>query len=207
MLGGMQHTEVLAYMDDLLIPSETVGDGLRILERVLVLMEQAGLKINLSKCSFLQTSINYLGHELSAGGVRPGEKKIAAVENFPIPTDVHSVRQFLGLAGYFRKYVKGFAKIARPLTELTKKNKMWHWSDDQQKAFLQLKESLISRPVLATYSSSAATELHTDACKIGVGAILLQQQTGASGDLSSILARLRPRKNKCITATSWRPWR
>ena len=98
MLGDMQNESVLAYMDDLLVPSTSVQSGIAQLERVLQLVADAGLKLNLAKCSFLKGKLEYLGHEISGDGVRPGDKKIQAVSNFPIPENAHGVRQFVGLA-------------------------------------------------------------------------------------------------------------
>ena len=96
MLGGMQNESVLAYMDDLLVPSTSVQSGIAQLERVLQLVADAGLKLNLAKCSFFKGKLEYLGHEISVDGVRPGDKMIQAVSNFPTPGNVHGVRQFVG---------------------------------------------------------------------------------------------------------------
>jgi hypothetical protein len=102
-------------MDDLLLPSSSVEEGLQLLNQVFELLDKAGLKLNLKKCSFLKTEIEYLGHHIGSGGITPGMKKTAAVNNFKRPTSVHEVRQFLGLAGYFRKFFRGFALVNRPI--------------------------------------------------------------------------------------------
>ena len=102
--------------------------------------------------------------------------KILAVNQFKKPQNVHEVRQFLGLASYFRKFIENFALVARPLTQLTKKNMSFKWAADQEHAFLALKEKLTSRPVLALYNPNSETEIHTDASKLGIGGILLQKQ-------------------------------
>ncbi|KXZ75922.1 hypothetical protein TcasGA2_TC031710 [Tribolium castaneum] len=179
MLGNMRHDQVLAYMDDLLIPSVDVATGLELLRKVLELIRDAGVKLKLAKCSFLQEKIDYLGHEISVEGIRPGQRKVDAVLKFPEPSDVHSVRQFMGLASYFRKFIRNFALLAKPLTNLTKKDVEWRWGEEQQDAFQRLRHLLSERPVLAAYNSSFSTELHTDASKIGVGGILLQRQPDA----------------------------
>lgn len=180
MLGNLTTSEVLAYMDDVLIPSDSVEGGIEKLRKVLERVREAKFKLNLKKCSFMKTTLNYLGHQVTMDGIQPGEVKTRAVKEFPTPTQVHQVRQFVGLASYFRKFVKNFALIARPLTELTKKNVPWRWENEQQAAFECLKEELCSRPILAIYRQGGETELHTDASKMGLGGILLQNQSDGS---------------------------
>nr|CAI5836698.1 unnamed protein product [Callosobruchus analis] len=175
-LGSLRFTTALAYMDDILIPSSTLEAGFEALEEIFSVFSNAGLTLRLAKCYFFRRSIEYLGHEISSEGVRPGKAKIIAVEKFPVPKNVHEVRQFLGLASYFRKYVKDFACIARPLTMLIKKNQAFLFGEEQVKAFKQLKEIICTRPVLAIYNPDLQTELHTDASKLGIGGILLQKQ-------------------------------
>lgn len=113
--------EILAFLDDLLLPSDSVESGLEMLESVLHKLKSENLKLNMNKCSFLQSKITYLGHEISADGIRPGESKLAAVSRFPTPKNVHEIRQFIGLCSYFRKFIFKFAVLARPLTNLKKK--------------------------------------------------------------------------------------
>lgn len=171
-----QEKQALAYMDDLIITSKNIQEGLEKLENTFKLLNNANLTLNVQKCFFFQTSIDYLGYEISYEGIRPGKSKIEAVENFPEPKNVHEVRQFIGLASYFRKFIKDFSIIARPLTELTRKTVTWKWSVDEQQAFETLKSKLVQRPVLALYNPQFKTELHTDASKIGLAGILLQKE-------------------------------
>ncbi|CAG9089257.1 unnamed protein product [Plutella xylostella] len=175
-LGSARYSEATAYIDDVLIYGRDKDECLNRLENVLKLLEKANLTLNLSKCDFLSDKVDYLGYEISAAGIRPGDKKINSVTQFPRPTDQHSVRQFLGLVGYFRKFIKNFAQVAHPLNKLLKKDSQWCWSDEQEKAFGELKERLTNRPILAIYDPSTETELHTDASKIGIGGILMQRQ-------------------------------
>lgn len=121
--------EVLAFLDDLLLPSSDVASGFEILEKVLSKLRSENLKLNMSKCEFLQNKITYLGHEISSDGIQPGEAKLTAVSHFPAPTNLHEVRQFLGLCSYFRKFIKNFAVIARPLSDLTKKKTLFGFGE------------------------------------------------------------------------------
>lgn len=183
-LGSLKFNTAVAYMDDILVPSKTVDDGLQKLEVIFDRIRAANLTLKLSKCHFFQTSVDFLGFEVSANGIRPGSKKTDAVHHFPVPKNVHNVRQFIGLASFFRKFIKNFATIAKPLTGLLKNNAPWKWGEEQHQAFENLKTQLVSRPVLALYNPSLYTELHTDASKWGVGGMLLQKQEG--GDLKPV---------------------
>lgn len=174
-LGSARFSDAMAYIDDVLVYGRDIDECLNRLEKILNLLEDAKLTLNLSKCQFLRDQIDYLGYEISAKGVRPGTKKIQCVLEFPRPIDQHTVRQFLGLVGYFRKFIRNFAALAHPLTKLLAKDTSWTWTDEQEAAFSTLKEKLVDRPVLAIYNPSAITELHTDASKLGVGGVLLQR--------------------------------
>lgn len=165
----------MVYMDDILIPAVNFSQGLSRLREVLELLRKGGLTLKLSKCHFFYDTIEYLGFEVSSGGIRPGNCKTESVSKFPPPKNQHELRQFLGLVNYFRRFVKNFAVIARPLTDLLKNSVMWTWTDKQIDAFECLKKHLINRPILALYNPDAETELHTDASKIGVAGILFQK--------------------------------
>lgn len=174
-LGSARYTEATVYIDDVLIYGKDKEECLNRFENVLQLLDKANLTLNLSKCEFLADKVNYLGYEISAAGIRPGDKKISCVIDFPRPTNQHTVRQFLGLVGYFRKFIRNFAQVAHPLNKLLKKDSLWCWTDEQEEAFKDLKERLIKRPILSIYDPTAVIELHTDASKLGIGGILLQK--------------------------------
>ncbi|CAH2220926.1 jg25639 [Pararge aegeria aegeria] len=176
-LGNLRYNVALAYMDDVLIPSRSFEEGLERLELVLKKFREAGLTLKPQKCYFFENNVDYLGFEISSEGVRPGIKKIESVKNFPKPKDVHNVRQFVGLASFFRRFIRNFGEIARPLTKLLKKNSVWEWSQAQEEAFKKLKHALISRPLLAMYNPTLETQIHTDASKHGIGSVLLQKQS------------------------------
>lgn len=167
---------ILVYMDDILIATATTCEGLRLLELVLKQLDETGLKLNLRKCSFLKSQVEYLGHTINSLGIAPGTRKTDAVKHFKEPKNVHEIRQFLGLAGYFRKFIQNFAIIANPLTQLTKKNVKWVWGPPQQNAFDLLKNKLSSKPILVPFDHKLETEVHTDASSKGLGGILIQKQ-------------------------------
>lgn len=133
-----------------------------------------GLDINWKKCKFLQRNVEFLGHVIGEG-VKPSLSKIKAVQGFPQPNTFKQLQSFLGLTGYFRKFVKDYAKIAYPLYEL-KEGQHFHFGQSQQLAFSRLKDVLSKDPVLRIYDPEAITELHTDASKQGYGAALLQRK-------------------------------
>lgn len=176
-LENLRFNSVVVYMDDILIPSVDFKDGLAKLKLVFEKIKNAGLTLKLSKCYFFELKIDFLGFEVTADGIRPGSRKIEAVQNFPTPKNIHNVRQFLGLASFFRRFIKDFAIMARPLSKLLKKNAPWNWNVEQEKAFQDLKSKLVSRPVLALFDPERECELHTDASKLVVGGILLQKQS------------------------------
>lgn len=145
------------------------------LEEILLLSRDAKLNLNLEKCSFGLRRVEYLGYILGQEEVRPGERKIKAIEEFPKPTSQHEIRRFLGLTSFFRRFVENFARIAAPLSRLLKKEQEFIWAEEQEQAFLNLKNNLLKEPVLKMYNPRAVrTELHTDASAVGLGALLIQ---------------------------------
>jgi hypothetical protein len=145
------------------------------LRLVLQWLERDQWKLKLSQCKFAQRSIAYLGHIISGQGVSTDPSKVQAIVDWPVPRSVKELRSFLGLAGYYRKFVKHFGIIARPLSNLLKKNTMFIWTSEHDAAFSALKASLSTAPVLALPDFSQPFALETDACDNGVGAVLMQQ--------------------------------
>lgn len=178
-------TAAVIFLDDILIPSQTVQKGLENLEQVFQLLRNEGLTLNFAKCTFLMAKVNYLGFEISKNKVQPGESKTKAIDEFPVPKTVRQIRQFIGLTGYFRRFVKDYAVIAKPLTNLTRQSVKWTWSDKEQKSFDTLKGELVKRPVLALYNPNAKTEVHTDASMYGLAGILFQEQS--DGNLHPVI--------------------
>ncbi|KAL4126303.1 hypothetical protein QTP88_010525 [Uroleucon formosanum] len=122
---------MIAYLDDICCFGNTFEEALTRLEEIFIRIEEAGLKLKTNKCTILGFEIELLGHKVSNLGVKPLEKNIKAITQFPIPTKVKDVRAFVGLTSYYRKYIKNFAKIASPLTDLTKKDNKFHWNKSQ----------------------------------------------------------------------------
>jgi len=166
---------VIIYLDDLIIPAKDESKCVERLMRVLLTASQYGLRINWKKSNLLVHQVEYLGHIVMNGTIRPSDKKIQAVTRFPELTTTKMVQSFLGLTGYFRKFVPLYATMARPLTQLLRDNAKFRFEIDQKDAFERLKRALTNDPVLKIYRLNAETELHTDASQYGLGAILLQR--------------------------------
>lgn len=163
------------YMDDILIPAESIEDGFERLALILDALNINGFTLNLDKCKFFQTKIEYLGRVIENGTVQPSKGKTLALQNAPVPTNVKQVRQFLGLAGYFRKFIRGFSTVVAPISSLLKKNVSWNWTAACNNAMKDVVNALTSPSFLCIYETERETELHTDASSIGVGAVLMQK--------------------------------
>jgi len=174
----------LVYVDDILIPASSNEEAYEKLEGVLKILEANNLTLNLTKCRFFQRKIDYLGREISSEGVRPGTHKVEAVLKSADPRNIKQVRQFLGLAGYFRKFVPNFAQRTAPLTNLLRKEVPWTWGEKESHAVREIRETLSGRPVLTLYDPSRETEVHTDASSLGLGAMLIQKD----GELRRVVA-------------------
>lgn len=180
--GAMNHTLagglrkfVIVFFDDILIYNRSLAEHVSHLRQVFQWLQADSWKLKLSKCTFAQTSIAYLGHVVSAAGVSTDPSKIQAVQDWPRPTSLKELRGFLGLAGYYRKFIKNFALIAKPLSDLLRKDSVFVWSFIQADAFSMLKKALCSAPVLALPDFSQPFHIETDACAVGIGAVLQQQ--------------------------------
>lgn len=148
-------------MDDIIIPSQTEEDGLEKLKRVLKVASEYGLNIKWKKCDMLRRKIQFLGYEIEHGKIRAAVSKTIDVKIFKQPTTVKQVERFLGLTGYFRKFVPNYALIAKPLNDLKRKNVKFEFGTQQQLAFEKLKEIITTRPLLVMHRYGAETEVHT----------------------------------------------
>ena len=166
--------EFVSVYLDVLAFSKTSEEHMMHLLQVLRRLREVGLKLNPKKCHFLRNQVTYLGHTITPSGLKPSSDHLLAVKNFPVPKDIKSLRQFLGLSLFYRRFVHSFAKIAEPLHQLTRKDTLFEWNIDCQQSFDCLKSKLIETPVLAYPNFSKDFCLETDASVKGLGAILSQ---------------------------------
>lgn len=174
-LHGFLDDFVVVYLDDIVIYSESMAEHLKHLRGVLARLRKHELYAKPSKCSFAQDRIDFLGHIVERGRIRMDPKKIQAIQEWKPPRDVHEVRSFLGLANYYRRFVKGYSEIARPLTNLTKKTETWGWTPQCQAAFEKLKGAIMTDPVLALPDMSKPFVVETDASDYALGGVLIQE--------------------------------
>lgn len=179
-LAGLEWDSCFVYLDDILIVSDRFEGHLKHVREVLERLRQAGLRLKPKKYLLLWEEVPYLGHVVSSAGIRPNPAKVEQVRCYPVPTDATKVRQFLGLASYYRRFIPDFARVAHPLHGLTKKNAVYYWTTDCDAAFNQLKECLITAPVLSypRFGPDQEFILETDASGVGLGTILTQDQEG-----------------------------
>jgi hypothetical protein len=163
---------VVVYFDDILIYSKSLEDHLRAVFNALC---DAHLYGNLEKCTFFTNRVAFLGYVVTEQGIEVDPAKIEAIENWPHPNMVTQVRSFLGLAGFYRHFVKDFGSIATPLNELTKKDVPFVWGDAQHEAFMILKDKLTHASLLQLPDFNKTFELECDASGIGLGGVLFQE--------------------------------
>jgi len=199
-LTGLNLEVCLAYIDDVLIFSKTLEEHLDRLELVLQRLQAAGLKLKASKCSIMQTQVSFLGHVLSSEGIATDPEKTRLITQWPVPTNLKELRSFLGISGYYRKFVEGYAAIAAPLNALMKKNTPFIWNDDCQSAFDTLKVALANPPVLTVPGDEDDIILDTDASDSSIGAVLSAVQNGVERPIAYAGRALNKNEsNYCIT--------
>ncbi len=177
-LRGLEYRFALIYIDDIIIFSKSIEDHLAHLEEVFRRLREANVKLNPKKCSFVKQKVDYLGHVVTPNGVEPNPEKVGVVRDFPVPNNLKELRAFMGLANYYRRFVKGFAHIASPLNALTKKGVKFEWSQSCSDAFDKLKRALVSAPILAYPDFKKEFLLFVDASSTGLGFTLAQNQGG-----------------------------
>ncbi|GJW95871.1 putative nucleotidyltransferase, ribonuclease H [Tanacetum coccineum] len=167
---------VIVFIDDILIYSRNKEEHANHLRIILELLRKEKLYAKFSKCDFWIHIVQFLGHLIDNQGLHVDPAKIEAVKNWTSPTTPTEVRQFLGLAGYYRRFIEGFSKIAKPLTKLTQKNKNYIWGEEQESAFQLLKQKLCEAPILALPEGNDDFVVYCDASLQGLGAVLMQRE-------------------------------
>jgi hypothetical protein len=165
---------VIVFIDDILVYSKSLEEHEDHLRIVLQILRDKKLYAKLKKCEFWLNQVVFLGHVVSKDGITVDPSKIEAVVSWDRPTNVSEVRSFLGLAGYYRRFVEGFSRIAAPLTHLTRKNAKFEWKEECEKSFQELKQRLVTAPVLTIPSSSGGFVIYSDASRKGLGCVLMQ---------------------------------
>ena len=200
-LAGLQWTNCLVYLDDVIVVGRTFEEHLQNLQDVFTRLRAAGLKLQPKKCHLCSPEVEFLGHVVSAEGVSTDPKKIEKVANWPTPRSKKEVQQFLGLANYYRRFVENFANIAKPLHRLTEKATKFEWSTDCQAAFEHLRQKLVSAPILAFPNLEKPFILDTDASDVGIGAVLSQlDDSGAERVIAYASKALsKPERRYCVT--------
>ena len=191
-LGDYNMSICVIYLDDLIIFSDTFEEHLRQIDLVFTRLKECNLKLSPEKCFFIQDQVPFLGHIVSEKGIETDPAKIDKIKNWPTPSNQDELRSFLAFCGYYRRFIKDFSKITRPLADLlspiiSKKKttkKPWTWTENEQHIFESLKEILTKPPILAYPDFSKPFELHTDASKQGLGAVLYQHD----GKLKKVIA-------------------
>ena len=183
---------ISVYLDDVIIYSKSFEDHLEHLKLAFNIIRENNLKLHAEKSKFVCEEIGFLGFKVGRHGIRPDEERVAAIKYIPIPKKVRDIKSFIGSLNYYRKFIKDFATIAKPLTLLLKKGTKFEWTDECQKSFDTLKNALMSPPILSHLKREGPLILYTDASKQGYGAILCQVQDGEEKVLYYASRSLKP---------------
>ena len=200
-LSGLKWYSCLGYIDPIVVVGDSFENHLYNLVGVLKRLREAGLKVKSSKCSLCQREVQYLGHLVSAERISTDPPKVEAICNWPTPTRKQEIQRFLGLANYYRRFIKNISSIAKLLQCLTEKNNVFHWNELRQSAFDELCRCLVSFPVLAYPDNSKCFVLDTDASDVGIGAVLSQpSEDGSERVIAYASHSLRRQEQRyCVT--------
>lgn len=174
-LGADLEPFVFVYLDDIIVATPDFSTHLQILRKIFQRLLDAGLSVNKEKCEFVKNELKYLGYIVDKHGLRPDPGKIESMVNFPTPRTAKEVRRFIGLISWYRRFVENFATRVSPLTRLTRKNQKFLWDDAAEKAFLDIKQCLISAPILTCPDFSRPFTIQSDASQVGIGCVLSQE--------------------------------
>lgn len=177
-LSGLKGTDLLIYMDDVIIFSHSLKEHYIKIRKLLERLKQAGLALQPDKCLFLRKEITFLGHKISSAGVSPDETKVMAVSRFPRPRNTRNIKEFLGLSSYYRRFIPQYSKIARNLSVLLRKDVKFTWGPEQEEAFQTLKEKLTTSPILQYPRFNEEFIVTCDASNYAIAGVLSQMTDG-----------------------------
>lgn len=199
-LRRLQWVTLLIYLDDVIITGKTFKEHLNNLGEVLSRFRKFGLKLKPTKCSLYREEVLFLGHVVGKDGVRANPSLVQDVEKWPVPQNLKELQAFLGLTNYYRRFVQGYADIARSLHNLTRKGVTYHWKAEQEVAFGALKKALTTTPILAYPLAEGRMILDTDAANFSIGAVLSQEQGQVERVISYSSRRFGPIQERyCVT--------
>ena len=204
-LAGLAWNICLYYLDDIIVFSATWAEHLERLRDVFEHLRRANLNLGARKCHLAAREVSFLGYRVTPEGLEPESRLMEAISKLPPPINIAEVRSFLGLVGYYRRFVKKFSDKAAPLNLLLHKDHLWKWTQECQEVFQTLKEEIASRPISAYPDFSKPFRLYTDASNLGLGAILAQKQDGkekiiccASRTLNNAETNYSTTKKECL---------
>ncbi|GBO11509.1 Retrovirus-related Pol polyprotein from transposon 297 [Araneus ventricosus] len=199
-LRGLTPEACLVYLDDIIIVGRTFQEHLNNIHKVFQRLQKANPKLSPNKCRFFRKEVSYLGHIISADGVKTDPEKTKAVVDWPPPETVHDLRSVLGLCTYYRRFVRNFSAIAGPLHKLTEARSNFNWTEECEKSFNSLKQALTTSPVLTYPRTDKEFILDTDASNEGIGAVLSQKFGTEECVLAYFSKSLgKPERNYCVT--------
>ena len=197
-LSSLHWSQCLVYLDDVIIFGSSFSEHLERLKTVLIRLKKAELTLKISKCQWAKSEVKFLEHLIRVKRIKPDTSKTKAVQNLPVPTSKTEVRAFLGLCSYYRRSIKTFASLARPLTILTRTtgNPNFKWSKEAQEAFHYLKNALLQPPILKCPDFKIPFIVGTDASNLGLGVVLSQVQDGVDVVIGYVSHQLKPGEEK-----------
>jgi len=168
---------VVVYVDDILIYSENMDDHIKLVQKVLDRLEQHDLAVSLKKSVFHQEEVEFLGYIVKTSGVTMSDRRVESVQKWAHPRSVKEVQIFIGFANFYRRFIKDFSKVCKPITEMLKGNpKDFHWGREQEEAFEELKRRFTTAPILSHFYPGRKTVVETDASDFALGCVLSQYQ-------------------------------
>ena len=187
---------VAVYQDDIIITGSSVQQHDQRLNKVLNIIQEAGMKLNKSKCTFRRESLEFLGHQFTKDGVAVDNQKVAAIQNMPSPTNIKELRRILGMVNFLGSYVPQLATVIQPLHELLRKETAWYWDNTQEQAFQKVKQLLSKAPVLHYFDPALPVVVAADASSYGVGAVIYQVKDSAKHPIAYASRTLLPSETR-----------